>query len=125
MIVPAFLLKRIYVKGSLRHLDGGFQLQLKNSLGSGYAREMMPLVVDGEEVPKEDCSFLVEGQETPFAEIDPDNPFTLALNKETTVVVRGQPLSQEPHRIGIHFVAQGIGEVSFNITDVPDGEPGT
>lgn len=122
MIVPAFLLKRIYIKGSLRHDEGGFQLQLKNSLGSGYAREMLPLVVDGEKIPKEDCSFMVDGRETAFTEINPDTPFTLALNKETTLLVRGCQLSQGSHRIRISFVAQGIGEVSFEITDVPDSE---
>ena len=36
--VPGFLLKRVYSKGSLKNSENGFQFELKNSLGSGYAK---------------------------------------------------------------------------------------
>ena len=36
--VPAFLLRRLYVKGSLRNSDEGVQFQLMNKLGTGYAK---------------------------------------------------------------------------------------
>ena len=120
MKVPAFLLKRLYVKGSLRNNSHGFQLQIKNSLGSGYANEMLPLTIDSEEIPKESCSFIVEGQETTFTQITPDNPFTLAMNKDTTLWVKNKTLDEGPHRIGLGFVVQVIGEASFEITDVLD-----
>ena len=48
MQVPAFLLRRLYVRGSLHNDGDGFAFQLKNSLGSGYAEQMLPLTVDGE-----------------------------------------------------------------------------
>ena len=35
MKVPAFLLKRLYVKGSLCNTDNGFEFRLRNNLGSG------------------------------------------------------------------------------------------
>ncbi|HEX78496.1 MAG TPA: hypothetical protein G4O03_08865 [Dehalococcoidia bacterium] len=116
--MPSFLLKRLYVKGSLRNNDDGFQLQLRNSLGSGYAREMLPLTLDGQEIPKENCSFVVEGKETRFTQVSPENPFTLALNRDTTLLVKGQTLSPGAHRIGIGFIVQGIGPLSFEVTDV-------
>jgi hypothetical protein len=50
--VPSFLLKRLYVKGSLKNTPEGFQFDLKNSLGSGYGNELLPLVVDGIELAK-------------------------------------------------------------------------
>ena len=34
--VPAFLLRRLYVKGSLRNTAAGFEFEIKNGLGSGY-----------------------------------------------------------------------------------------
>ena len=49
--VPGFLLRRLYVKGSLRNATGGFEFQIKNTLGSGYARGMLPVSVDGRELP--------------------------------------------------------------------------
>ena len=35
--VPAFLLRRLYVKKSLRNTEDGFEFELRNRLGSGYA----------------------------------------------------------------------------------------
>ena len=115
--VPAFLLRRLYVKGSLRNTPDGYQMQLKNSLGSGYAKGMLPLVVDGLEVPLEATSFQVDGTVTPFAAVSEQSPFTIALNKLTTIAVRGPALGQGPHTLVIGFVVVGLGKLSFDVTD--------
>ena len=47
--VPGFLLRRLYVKGSLQNTEAGVSFQLKNSLGSGYAKGMTAVVLDGVE----------------------------------------------------------------------------
>ena len=59
--VPGFLLRRLYVKGSLKNATGGFEFQLKNGLGSGYAHKMSPLKLDGVEVPAESTYFYYDG----------------------------------------------------------------
>ena len=41
----------LYVKGSLRNTDTGMEFQILNKLGSGQARRLLPLTVDGEELP--------------------------------------------------------------------------
>ena len=46
MKVPGFLLRRLYVKGSLRATETGFSFELHNSLGSGSVNEMRPLTLD-------------------------------------------------------------------------------
>ncbi|MDW8120139.1 MAG: hypothetical protein RMK40_05790 [Chloroflexota bacterium] len=116
--IPPFLLRRLYVKGSLRRTEHGFEFQLRNQLGSGYARQMLPLKVDDREVPLENCSFLVDGTETPFVRITPERPFTLALNRTTTVKVRGVTLEPGAHKITVGFVVQGFGALSFDFTEV-------
>ena len=55
--VPSFLLRKLYVKGSLKNTDTGFQFQLRNSLGSGYAHKMMPLEIDDEVLEITNCFF--------------------------------------------------------------------
>ena len=55
--VPGFLLRKLYVKGSLKNTDTGFQFQLRNSLGSGYAHKMMPLQVDDKVLDITTCFF--------------------------------------------------------------------
>ena len=41
--IPSFLLRRLYVKGSLLNTDKGVQFQLLNKMGTGYARRLLPL----------------------------------------------------------------------------------
>ena len=47
MKVPSFILRQLYVKGSLRATDQGFAFEIANKLGSGYSREMRPVMLDG------------------------------------------------------------------------------
>ena len=119
--VPSFLLKRIYVKGSLQNNEQGFQFQLKNTLGSGYGNELLPLTLDGKELPKESSYFVLDDEEVPFSAVSQERPFTLAMNKTLTIVVKGVTLAEGAHRIGFNFVAQGLGKLSFEVTDLASG----
>jgi hypothetical protein len=121
MKVPAFLLRRLYVKGSLRNANGGFAFDLKNSLGSGYAERVMPISVDDQAVPTASTSFLVDGTEMPFDTISAENPMTLGMNKTVTITVDGHSLTAGKHKIGIGFVVTGMGELAFDVTDAIDG----
>ncbi len=116
--VPSFLLKRLYVKGSLRNNEQGFQFELKNTLGSGYGNELLPLTLDGKELPRESSYFVLDDEETPFSAVSKEKPFTLALNKKVTILVKGITLSEGAHKIGFRFVVQGLGKLGFEVTDL-------
>lgn len=115
--VPGFLLRRLYVKGSLRATDDGFALNLSNTLGSGYARRLLPVAVNGVQVDLSNCFFEVDGVEHEFAEVTPESPFSLAMNKTSTLVVRGVTLPDGPVTLRLGFEVQGLGDLSFEITD--------
>jgi hypothetical protein len=116
--VPGFLLRRLYVKGSLRNIPEGFEFQLKNTLGSGYARQLLPLTVDGQQAPLEQTVFLATGEAVPFSQVSQEKPLTLAMNRSVTVQVKGMTLPPGPHRLGMSFQVQGLGTLSFDFTDV-------
>lgn len=119
MKVPGFLLRRLYVKGSLKRTGDGFEFQLRNRLGSGFARKLLPLTVDGEEIDMADTTFEVDGQLLSFDRVSQDTPFTLAMNKTTTIRARGAPLDSSPHKMGMRFEVAGLGELGFDFTDIP------
>ncbi len=116
--VPAFLLKRLYVKESLRNNGQGFQFELKNTLGSGYGNELLPLTLDGAELPRESSYLILDGEEAPFSAVSPDRPFTMAMNRTVTILVKGVTLSEGAHKIGFRFVAQGLGKLGFEVADL-------
>lgn len=120
--VPAFLLRRLYVKGSLRNLPDGWGFQLKNGLGSGYARGMLPLEVDGVAAPLKSSFFLTEGATEPvaFADVTEQKTFGLQMGKVVEITVKGAPLPQGAHTVVLGFVVPGLGRLRFDFSDVVD-----
>ena len=117
--VPGFLLRRLYVRGSLRRIDNGFQLELKNTLGSGYARRLLPLKVDGAEIPLENCFFEVDGGRHAFSDVTPESPFSLALNRTSVLGGQGVSLPEGVVEVTLGFEVQGLGQLSFSVKDTP------
>jgi len=115
--VPGFLLRRLYVKGSLRNTEDGFRFLLKNSLGSGYAKRLLPLVVDGQELPMSQAYFAVGDKVQAFHEVSEESPASLAMNRESTIAVKGSGLAPGVHNVQVGFVVAGLGELRFDFTD--------
>ena len=116
--VPGFLLRRLYVKKSLKNNPNGFEFQLLNRLGSGYAHKLQPLTVDGEEVQMRRAVLSLDGHEVEFGDVSKENTFTLAMNKAIMVRVEGVTLVPGPRKIGMGFDVPGLGTLSFDFTDV-------
>ena len=116
--VPSFLLRRLYVKESLKNTGAGFEFQLRNRLGSGYAHRLWPLMVDGAEVPLESTSFDLDGASTPFSAVSRERTFTLAINRTITIRAEGAPLAVGARKIGMGFDVPGLGTLKFDFTDV-------
>jgi len=116
--VPGFLLRRLYMKGSLENTSDGFRFALKNTLGSGYARKMQPLTVDGQALALEDCVFHVDRKKITFADVSEESPFTLGLNKTIVVEARSHRLPPGPHKLSMGFDVPGLGTLTFDVTDV-------
>ena len=115
--VPGFLLRRLYVKGSLKNADVGFEFELRNSLGSGYSQKVWPLKVDDEEVPAERSHFIIDGKETSFSDVSADNTFSLEVNKTITIWTDGAALEPGVHTIEMGFDVPGLGTMRFDFTD--------
>ena len=122
LTVPSFILRRLYVKGSLRNAGNEFQFDICNKLGAGYARKLFPIIVDGEPASIEECSFRADGTDHTFQDVSQNTPFTLALNKTTIIMVRGRTLAKGPHTIGMSFEVPGLGVLNFDFTDVVANE---
>lgn len=115
--VPGFLLRRLYVKGSLKNSPDGAAFELKNTLGSGHAKELVPLEIDGQAVPLEDSFFSLDSKETSFKDVSEKQPFTLAVNKSIRIYVKGKKLEPGQHKVVMGFIVVGLGKLSFDFAD--------
>ena len=120
--VPAFILRRLYVKGSLQNTPTGWSFTLKNSLGSGYAHGLVPLRVDeSEEVPMDQTSFENDGVTISFDQVSKENTFGLQMNRSIVISVVGEQLTRGAHRIDFACIIPGLGQIGFDFTDKVDG----
>ena len=115
--VPGFILRRLYVKGSLKNAPAGFDFELRNILGSGYATKVWPLKVNGDELAVEKSYFIVGGKETPFTQVSAENTFSLEINKTITVWTDGIALDPGVHTVEMGFDVPGLGTMKFDFTD--------
>ncbi len=119
--VPAFILRRLYVKGSLRNTDSGWAFTLKNSLGSGYAKGMQPLKINDRELPMTTASFHQDGEDITFDRVTENTTFGLKMNRSIDISVKGEQLSPGAHKVWMGFIVPGFGKIGFDFTDEVPG----
>ncbi|UCE10033.1 MAG: hydroxymethylglutaryl-CoA reductase [Candidatus Thorarchaeota archaeon] len=117
MQIPAFLLRKLYVKGSLENVDGGFQFRIKNSLAPATSIAMDPLKVNDEEYPHDAVIVKSDEGEVKASEISESNSFAIKVGVEITVFVAGDSLPEGEYKLDIGFTTKEAGKLAFDVTD--------
>jgi len=100
--VPAFLLKRLYVKGSLKNTTTGFELMIQNTLAPATIVGFDPLQIDGVSYPLEQTTAtLPNGSQLSATALSAASPQRFGVGDRVTIHVQGQPLTAGPHRLTI------------------------
>jgi hypothetical protein len=115
--IPAFLLRKLYIKGSLENVDDGFKFKIKNSLSPGTATEMDPIKVDDTEYPLENTVVTSEDVEVKGSEVSADNPIPIKVGVELVIMVKGEQLEEGEHKIDIGLQTKEAGKLAFDVKD--------
>ena len=117
MQIPSFLLKKLYMKGSLTNVDDGFVFKIKNSLAPGTATNMDPLKVDDVEYPLDAMTIKVGDDVYQGAAIAGGEPFPIKVGVEIEIHIKGDSLSEGEHKIDIAIETKEAGRLAFDVTD--------
>ena len=115
--IPEFLLRALYVKGSLTNTDAGFEFQIKNELGPVRVIGAQPLKVDRKPIPPKQCQFILGDLIAGFEDVSTENSVLMRKGEALTVKVQGVSLRQGRRTIGIGILVKDMGAVSFNVSD--------
>ena len=115
--VPGFLLKKLYVKKSLKNVDDGFQFELNNVLANATIVEPITLIVDKEEIPVDNVEIVIGDKNLKAGDISADNPIAFNVKTRITIVVKGKKLESGKHNIEIRTKAKEYGELKFSFSD--------
>jgi hydroxymethylglutaryl-CoA reductase (NADPH) len=117
MAVPSFLLKKLYVKGSLKNTGSGFEFALKNNLAPGSLIGLGPLTLDGNSIPLEAVTFKSPQGQVQANQVSSQSPRTFGLNMEVKVTVEGEPLTPGSHTVVLGVLTREVGRIDIEATD--------
>jgi len=117
-MVPSFLLKKLYVKGSFKNTTNGFQLSLRNTLAPGTILSLSPLQIDGRNVPLANIE-IISGDNAPVraSDISMTQPKAFPLNVLITFRVIDQSLTPGNHRVTVTVNTKEAGELKIDAED--------
>ncbi|MBA2570404.1 MAG: hypothetical protein H0V04_04390 [Chloroflexi bacterium] len=135
MRVPAFLVRRFYVAGSLRNTDRGFQLQAQNEMGEGMIVGMPRIAVDGALIEPARITAARDGASDAVRadRITRTSPVPVRRGDRVTIHVDGPPLAAGRHELEVELVERDLGALQLAITETlaepraerPPAEPPT
>ncbi|MHA1935429.1 MAG: hypothetical protein ACW97A_09105 [Candidatus Thorarchaeota archaeon] len=117
MQIPVFLLRKLYVKGSLTNVDGGFQFKIKNSLSPGTATAVEPIKVNDNEYALDTTTIMSDDNEISATEVSESNSFPIKVGVEITMFVKSDPLPEGEHKIDISLTTKETGKLAFDVKD--------
>jgi hypothetical protein len=117
-MIPAFLLKKLYVKDSFKNTPNGFELALRNTLAPGTLIGFGQLQIDGRDVPLDKLFISVgDGAWLPASELAPNKPQVFPLNTRVGLRVQDQPLVPGKHRLVVQVSTKEAGELKIDAED--------
>jgi hypothetical protein len=118
VVVPEFLIKRIYQKGSLKKTDDGASVVLKNVLGPGFISGFNYVEINGVKYEPKDVKFITNGQELLGTEVSEANPIAFRLGQSGTLVMSGQDcVTDGLNKIVIEAMNPEAGKVVLTLED--------
>ena len=118
VVVPEFLIKRIYQKGSLKKLDDGASVMLKNVLGPGFISGFKYVEINGIRYEPQEVKFITNGQELLGTEVSEANPIAFRLGQSGELVMNGKPSVVEgSNKIVIEAMNPEAGKVVLSVED--------
>ena len=117
-MIPTFLLKKLYVKGSFKNTAHGFQIALRNTLAQGTLIGVGAIQIDGRDIPR-DKIFITLDDAAPIraSDVSFDAPRAFPLDVTVTFRVEDQPLAPGVHRVNIAVNTKEAGELKIDAED--------
>jgi hypothetical protein len=116
-MIPSYMLSHIYVKGSLKNTEGGFEFTLKNTVDSGTIIGIGPLTVDDEGCSPASLSITTRQGQKRGDEISGRAPVYLPYGTEARITVTGKTLAPGEHCIVLAVLTSEAGRLQIEFKD--------
>jgi hypothetical protein len=116
--IPAFVLKRLYVPGSLRSTDEGLAFVLRNHMATATLTELRALRINGRDVAPAQARVRVGGVELDVQHVTAAAPLVFGRGDDAEVQVRGLAVAG-PTKVRLEVQSAEFGELVIEFEDRP------
>ncbi len=116
-MIPSFLLAKLYVKGSLKNTDTGFEFSLKNIIDAAILIGIGPITVGEKSYEGEAITMTVEEKTVNGAELSSRHFVPVRMGIPMKIIVVGDKLAEGNNKIHVVATTGEIGEIKFDISD--------
>ncbi len=116
--IPPVLLKKLYVKGSLRAEGSAFALELQNTIAPATILGLQALELDGVPVPLQQVEIVEAGGEPRAArDVAANAALSFPLGETLTLRVAGLTLQPGEHCLRVRVVVRDVGALDIPVVD--------
>ena len=117
-VIPNFILKRMYRKGSLRRTDGGIGFDIVNNLGPGQISRLNSIAANGTAYPPERLQLIINQEVVPGSHITEETPATFFLNQVITCIIQDPDLPDGEYELTLDLISREAGKVILTVKDI-------
>lgn len=116
-VIPNFIVKRLYVTGSLRHVPEGVAFDINNLVGPGILTRIGGIKL-GEVSYAPDAILLRQDDKLiPAHEISESNPMVFPMHQIVTCIMQGEPVEPGTYTITLDLLSKEAGKIVISIQD--------
>ena len=118
--IPKTLLRRLYVKGSLKRIsEEEFEFKLRNLLATGTIVSPLKPSLDGLTIDSSNIELVLGDTRINANEISPENPLKFKLGTTVTIRVKKTGgLKEGRHNLAIVAKTREYGTIKFDIEEI-------
>ena len=116
-MIPSFLLAKLYVKGSLKNNEKGFEFALKNIIDSTMLIGIGPIGAGEKNYEGEAITLTVADKTVSGSELSRQNSVPVRMGVPIKVSVAGDQLAAGAQKVTVAATTTDIGKIKFDISD--------
>ena len=114
---PPFILAKLYVKGSLKNTEDGFEFSLKNIIDSTMLSGIGPIIAEDKTYEGSAIKMAMGEKEWQGDQIDKTNLVPVKMGVPLRVMIQGDPLAAGDVKVSVTATTSDIGKIKFDVKD--------
>ncbi len=114
---PPFILAKLYVKGTLKNTETGFEFSLKNIIDSTMLSGIGPIVVGEKSYEGASIKLAMGDKEWQGDQVNKTNLVPVKMGIPLHVMIHGEPLPAGDVKVSVTATTSDIGKIKFDVKD--------